>query len=123
MCIRDSLQPLQSPGKVALHADFHVRNDRLKYNGRLQKHSLILCRNVDALATLIEPCLLIDEGELDKDRDVKVVQEIAPVLKDGSFVLVLRKMCIRASHIAVLSGRCAQHLCDGLGNAGLFSND
>ena len=34
-----------------------------------------------------------------------------------------RNDVIAALHVAVLSGRCAQHLCDGLGNAGLFSND
>ena len=34
-----------------------------------------------------------------------------------------RNDVIAALHIAVLSGRCAQNLCDGLGNAGLFSND
>ena len=34
-----------------------------------------------------------------------------------------RNDVIAALHIAVLAGRCAQNLCDGLGNAGLFSND
>ena len=34
-----------------------------------------------------------------------------------------RNDVIAALHIAVLAGRRAQHLCDGLGNAGLFSND
>ena len=34
-----------------------------------------------------------------------------------------RNDVIAALHVAVLSGRRAQHLCDGLGNAGLFSND
>ena len=55
---------------------------------------VLLCRNVDALAELIETCLLIDEGELDEDRAVEVVQKVAPVLKDGSFVLVLRKLVV-----------------------------
>ena len=55
---------------------------------------VLLCRNVDALAELIEACLLIDEGELDEDRAVEVVQKVAPVLKDGSFVLVLRKLVV-----------------------------
>ena len=34
-----------------------------------------------------------------------------------------RNDVIAALHIAVLAGSRAQHLCDGLGNAGLFSND
>ena len=34
-----------------------------------------------------------------------------------------RNNVIAALHVAVLAGRRAQHLCDGLGNAGLFSND
>ena len=34
-----------------------------------------------------------------------------------------RNDVIAAFHIAVLAGRCAQHLCNGLGNAGLFGND
>ena len=55
---------------------------------------VLLCRNVDALAELIQACLLIDEGELDENRAIKVVQKVAPVLKDGSFVLVLRKLVV-----------------------------
>ena len=55
---------------------------------------ILLCRNVDALAELIEACLLVDEGELDEDRAVEVVQKVAPVLEDGSFVLVLRKLVV-----------------------------
>ena len=34
-----------------------------------------------------------------------------------------RNNVIAALHVAVLAGRRAQHLCDGLGNTGLFSND
>ena len=55
---------------------------------------VLLCRNVDALAKLIEACLLVDEGELDENRAVEVVQKVAPVLKDGSFILVLRKLVV-----------------------------
>ena len=55
---------------------------------------VLLCRNVDALAELIEACLLIDEGELDEDRAVEVVQKVAPCFKNGGFVLVLRKLVI-----------------------------
>ena len=55
---------------------------------------VLLCRNVDALTELIETCLLVDEGELDENRAVEVVQKVAPVLKDGSFVLVLRKLVV-----------------------------
>ena len=55
---------------------------------------VLLCRNVDALAKLIETCLLIDEGELDENRAVEVVQKVAPVLEDCGFVLVLRKLVV-----------------------------
>ena len=55
---------------------------------------VLLCRNVDALAKLIEACLLVDEGELDENRAVEVVQKVTPVLKDGSFILVLRKLVV-----------------------------
>ena len=55
---------------------------------------VLLCRNVDALAELIEACLLIDEGELDENRAVEVVQKVAPCFKDSSFVLVLRKLVV-----------------------------
>ena len=34
-----------------------------------------------------------------------------------------RNDVIAALNVAALAGRCAQHLCDGLGYAGLFSND
>ena len=69
----------------------------LQHSGILRAdvvESVLLCRNVDALAELIEACLLIDEGELDENRAIKVVQKVAPVLKDGSFVLVLRKLVV-----------------------------
>ena len=36
--------------------------------------------------------LLVDERELDKNRAVKVVQEVAPVLEDGRLVLVLGEL-------------------------------
>ena len=55
---------------------------------------VLLCRNVDALAELIQACLLIDEGELDEDRAVEVVQKVAPCFKNGGFVLVLRKLVV-----------------------------
>jgi len=69
----------------------------LQHSGILRAdvvESVLLCRNVDALAELIEACLLIDEGELDEDRAVEVVQKVAPCFKDGSFVLVLCKLVI-----------------------------
>ena len=55
---------------------------------------VLLRRDVDALTKLIEACLLVDEGELDENRAVEVVQKVAPVLEDGSFVLVLRKLVV-----------------------------
>ena len=73
---------------------------------------VLLCRNVDALAELIETCLLIDEGELDEDRAVEVVQKVAPVLKDGSFVLVLRKLVVDVLKGDGLRVEAAVHLAD-----------
>ena len=73
---------------------------------------VLLCRNVDALAKLIQACLLIDEGELDEDRAVEVVQKVAPVLKDGSFVLVLRKLVVDVLKGDGLRVEAAVHLAD-----------
>ena len=73
---------------------------------------VLLCRNVDALAELIEACLLIDEGELNENRAVKVVQKVAPVLKDGSFVLVLRKLVVDVLKGDGLRVEAAVHLAD-----------
>ena len=73
---------------------------------------VLLCRNVDALAELIEACLLIDEGELDENRAVEVVQKVAPVLKDGSFVLVLRKLVVDVLKGDGLRVEAAVHLAD-----------
>ena len=73
---------------------------------------VLLCRNVDALAELIEACLLIDEGELDENRAIKVVQKVAPVLKDGSFVLVLRKLVVDVLKGDGLRVEAAVHLAD-----------
>ena len=73
---------------------------------------VLLCRNVDALAELIEACLLIDEGELDENRAVEVVQKVAPVLKDGSFVLVLRKLVVNVLKGNGLRVEAAVHLAD-----------
>ena len=73
---------------------------------------VLLCRNVDALAELIQACLLIDEGELDEDRAVEVVQKVAPVLKDGSFVLVLRKLVVDVLKGDGLRVEAAVHLTD-----------
>ena len=73
---------------------------------------VLLCRNVDALAKLIQACLLIDEGELDEDRAVEVVQKVAPVLKDGSFVLVLRKLVVDVLKADGLRVEAAVYLAD-----------
>ena len=87
---------------------------------------VLLCRNVDALAELIEACLLIDEGELDENRAIEVVQKVAPVLKDGSFVLVLRKLVVdvlkgdglRVEAAVYLANTVAAHLHIGNGLLG-----
>ena len=79
-------QPVVALGELALQHTGILGADVVE--------GVLLCRNADALAELIEACLLIDEGELDEDRAVEVVQKVAPVLKDGSFVLVLRKLVV-----------------------------
>ena len=73
---------------------------------------VLLCRNVDALAELIQACLLIDERELDKDRAVKVVQKVAPVLKDGSLIVVLGKLVVDVLKADGLGIETAVHLAD-----------
>ena len=50
--------------------------------------------DVDLLLELADARPLIDERELDKNRAVKVVQEVAPVLEDGRLVLVLGKLIV-----------------------------
>ena len=37
---------------------------------------------------------MVDKGELEADRAVKVIEEVAPVLKDGALVLVLCKLVV-----------------------------
>ena len=111
-----------SDERMSLIANHIVQNHKAKTrNGQYTAtgilgadvvEGVLLCRNVDALAKLIETCLLIDEGELDKDRAVKVVQEIAPVLEDGSFVLVLRKLVVDVLKGDGLRVEAAVHLAD-----------
>ena len=73
---------------------------------------VLLRRKVDALTKLIEACLLIDEGELDEDRAVKVVQKVAPVLKDCGLIIVLRKLVVDVLKGDGLRVEAAVHLAD-----------
>ena len=73
---------------------------------------------------------LRDGKEYDRNNGQIVVPPLGIPLIVGAGVCQLHQMTeaprnnvIAALHVAVLAGRRAQHLCDGLGNTGLFSND
>ena len=43
---------------------------------------VILLRDIDLLLELMDIRSLIDEGELNEDRAVEIVEEVTPILKD-----------------------------------------
>ena len=55
---------------------------------------IALWRNADHALKLCHVGLVIDEGELEVDRAVKVVEKITPVLEDRVLVLILRKLVV-----------------------------
>ena len=73
---------------------------------------IILLRNVDLLLELIDAGSLIDEGELDKDRAIEVVEEVTPILKDGGLVLILSKLVVDVVIADGLGIEAAIHLAD-----------
>ena len=76
MCIRDRLWTAVHGQELRLRQNDVVRELRVHvpvsytHLGADVVEGVLLCRNVDALAELIEACLLIDEGELDENRCV-----------------------------------------------------
>ena len=57
---------------------------------------------------------LVDKGELDKNRAVKVVQKVAPVLKDSRFVLVLGELVVDVVETDSLCVEAAVDLADAV---------
>ena len=74
--------------------------------------SIVLFGDADCLLELIDVHSLIDEGELNKDRAVEVVQEVTPVLKDGGLILVLGKLVIDVVIADGLGVEAVIHLAD-----------
>ena len=55
---------------------------------------ITLGRNVDAVRIAVPAGGQVKEGKLKADGAVEVVEEVAPALKDGRFILVLRKLVV-----------------------------
>ena len=75
---------------------------------------VILLRDVDLLLELADARPLVDERELDKNRAVKVVQEVAPVLEDGRLVLVLGELIVDVVETDSLCIKTAVDLADAV---------
>jgi len=56
--------------------------------------SVLLCRDIDRLFRFAALRPLIDERELHRNGSVKVVEEVAPVLKNGGLVVCLCKLIV-----------------------------
>ena len=56
--------------------------------------SVLLCRDIDRLFRFAPLRPLIDERELHRNGSVKVVEEVAPVLKNGGLVVCLCKLIV-----------------------------
>ena len=56
--------------------------------------SVVLCRDIDRLFSFAPLRPLIDERELHRNGSVKVVEEVAPVLKNGGLVVCLCKLIV-----------------------------
>ena len=55
---------------------------------------IALGRDVDAVRIAVPAGGQVEEGKLKFDGAVEVVEEVAPALKDGGFILVLRKLVV-----------------------------
>ena len=55
---------------------------------------IALGRDVDAVRIAVPAGGQVEEGKLKADGAVEVVKEVAPALKDGRFILVLRKLVV-----------------------------
>ena len=73
---------------------------------------IVLLGDADCLLELVDVHPLIDEGELNENGAVEVVQEVTPVLKDGGLVLVLGKLIIDVVVADGLGVEAAVHLAD-----------
>ncbi|CDC75982.1 putative uncharacterized protein [Candidatus Colimorpha enterica] len=73
---------------------------------------IILLRNIDLLLKLIDVRSLVDEGELNKDRAVEVVEEVTPILKDCCLVLILSKLVVNIVETDGLGVEAAVYLAD-----------
>ena len=56
--------------------------------------SVVLCRDMDRFLRFAPLRPLIDERELHRNGSVKVVEEVAPVLKNGGLVVCLCKLIV-----------------------------
>ena len=75
---------------------------------------VILLRDVDLLLELADARPLVDERELDKNRAVKIVQKVAPVLEDGRLVLVLGELVVDVVETDGLCVKAAADLADAV---------
>ena len=73
---------------------------------------IILLRNIDLLLELIDIRSLVDEGELNKDGAVEVIEEVTPILKDCCLVLILSKLVVDVVISDGLGVEAAVHLAD-----------
>ena len=55
---------------------------------------IALGRDVDAVRIAVPAGGQVEEGKLKADGAVEVVEEVAPALKDGGFILILRKLVV-----------------------------
>ena len=60
----------------------------------IEIESVLLCRDIDRLFRFAALRPLIDERELHRNGSVKVVEEVAPVLKNGGLVVCLCKLIV-----------------------------
>ena len=73
---------------------------------------VILFRNVDRLLELADARSLVDEGELNEDGAVEVVEEVTPILENGGLVLVLGKLVVDVVKTDGFGVETAVHLAD-----------
>ena len=75
---------------------------------------VILFGNVDRLFELADARSLVDEGELNENGAVEIVEEVAPILKDCGLVLVLGKLVVDVVETDGFGVEAAIHLTDAV---------
>ena len=55
---------------------------------------VVLWFDLDDLLILLHAALLVDEGQLKLDAAVKVIEKVAPVFKDGAFIVILGQLVV-----------------------------